>query len=327
MRAISVTWVGAVSDGTSLPGNSASVRSVFAECDEITDDRAIRQGDIFEWLSSSSDPYRFLALVVTADCDIAHAKHRGILSYVPILPFFDYLRLFYLPKLIERGMRPLADQLTKALLAKQVTDEIRRYQVVNRPEFPDPISEQAAIHWVGSRDPIEIADELRISDPKARETFINLVADYSFVDTALRSQLYDDQVEAIIRLRTRGGSLTSENATKVIWKEIHDRVKNLPGDAFFIGCVTARFSRGHVAYLRLVREVSDDEVAIKQTDLQPGSKDRAKRIARMRSPYIFRLTQQLAAVFGAVGLPTEYEDHRQRIVEELATNRVENTGP
>jgi hypothetical protein len=310
-----------MSDGTAFPGNAASGFLMFAECEEITDDRAIRQGDVFEWLGSPTDPYRFLGLVVTADCDIAYAKHRGMLSYVPIMALTDYLRLFYLPNIIERGMISLAGELTKALLAKQVTDQIRQYQIANRPEFPDPISEQAAIHWVVGRDPVDIADELQILGPKAREEFLALVTDYTFVDAALNGELFADQVEAIMRLRIRSG-LTLEQASKVIWNEIHTTVRRLPGDAFFIGYVTARFSSGNVAYLRLVREIRDDQLAIRQSDLHGGSKAQAKRIARMRSPYIFGLTQQLAAVFGAVGLPTEYEDHRQRIVEQLATNHV-----
>jgi hypothetical protein len=300
---------------------AASGSSMFAECEEITDDRPIRQGDVFEWLGSSTDPYRFLALIVTADCDIAYSKHRGVLSYVPILLLSDYLRLFYLPKIIERGVIRLGDQLTKALLAKQVTEQIRQYQIANRPEFPEPISEQSAIRWVKGREPTDIADELQIIDPKEREKFLTLVTDYIFIDAALHSELFADQIEAIMRLRIRSGQ-TIDQSKKAIWNELHATVRGLPGDAFFIGHVAPRFSSGHVAYLRLVREIHDNQLAIKQTDLQTGSKAEARRIARLRSPYIYSLTQQLAAVFGAVGLPTEYEDHRQRIVEELATNHV-----
>lgn len=77
----------------------------FSECHDVSDDRPIRQGDVFEWVSPSTDPLKFLGLVVTADCDIANAKHEGILSYVPILRFVDYLRLFSLPQEILLSSR------------------------------------------------------------------------------------------------------------------------------------------------------------------------------------------------------------------------------
>ena len=44
----------------------------------------------------------------------------------------------------------------------------------------------------------------------------------------------------------------------------------------------------------------------------------------MRSPYIYRLTQQLAAVFTAIGLPLEYESNRADVLAALQENDCED---
>src|SRR5256885_8963072 len=66
-------------------------QSQFSECTPNTDAAPLHQGDIFHWLASV-DPWSKFGLIITADCDIRKNKHRGILSYVPILTLRDYLR-------------------------------------------------------------------------------------------------------------------------------------------------------------------------------------------------------------------------------------------
>jgi hypothetical protein len=74
---------------------------------------------------------------------------------------------------------------------------------------------------------------------------------------------------------------------------------------------------GWIAYLRLVREIQHDQVAVRQPDLRRKATT-AKRVARLRSPYIYRLTQQLIDVFAAIGLPSEYEESRSSLVDALS---------
>src|SRR4051812_43937524 len=59
----------------------------------------LRQGDVFRWtLRGEPDRWRAYGIVVTADCDFANAKHRGVLSYCPILPLADFLAIHWLPE-------------------------------------------------------------------------------------------------------------------------------------------------------------------------------------------------------------------------------------
>lgn len=253
---------------------------IFSECEALTDDRPIRQGDVFAWLNGGGDPWRTLGAIVTANCDIAQQKHRGVLSYVPILRLDDYLRLFYLPKRLERALRPLVGELNKT---------IREYQAANRPDFPEALSDAAAQAWARERDAEEIADELRIPDAKARGTFTDLVREYQAMYVALENELYAEQVDALARVRVRRQGVTSEKARDSTFQEIHDSMETLPGDCFFIGRIGSEYFDGHVAYLRLVREIQDNQVAIRQSDLRAGAPVVARRISRLSSPYVYRL--------------------------------------
>jgi len=73
-------------------------------CEEIARAAALHQGDIFEWLESRQTG-DIAGVVVTADCDLEKRKHRGRVSYVPVVTLAAYLRVHYLPhKLAPRRL-------------------------------------------------------------------------------------------------------------------------------------------------------------------------------------------------------------------------------
>jgi hypothetical protein len=280
----------------------------FSECHVIEDDRRIRQGDVFEWLGKArSDPWTNLGIVVTADCDIVHEKHRGILSYVPLLDLRDYLALFHLPAKVERAAVPIREQLVKA---------IRILQAERFPEFPEPISDSAALRWVREATIEGVVDELSVPAGKDRDRLVAVGADHAMAEHGLSTGTFDVLLNALVHLRVRqaGGK---EQVLSKIWQEIETLVAGLPGDAFYIGSLGPERGRGYVAYLRLVREIEQGRIAVRQTDLRDSGVC-AKRIAALKSPYVYRLTQQVADVFAAVGLPKEYEDARRDLVRRTA---------
>lgn len=284
----------------------------FSECHAVDDDRRIRQGDVFQWLENSGrDPWTELGVVVTADCDITHEKHGGILSYVPLLDLRDYLALFQLPAKVDRATLPIREQLVRT---------IRTLQVERAPGFPEPVSEAAALRWVRDVSAEGVANELNVPTGKGRDRFIALGADYAVAEASLRAGTFDVLLNALVHVRMRQAG-SREQVLSKIWQEIETSVAALPGDAFFIGSIGPHQGRGYVAYLRLVREIEQGRIAVRQTDLR-DSAFRAKRIAALKSPYVFRLTQQLAEVFAAIGLPSEYEDARRDLLRRAAQGSV-----
>ena len=226
----------------------------FSECDDVTDDSALVQGDVFEWLERKDDPWLQFGVIVTANCDILHQKHRGILSYVPVLAIEDYLRIFFFPSVLRKGVKSIAEQLGRTLLADEVADAIRAYQAENFPDFPEPLADSVALQWALTLTPDGLADELRITDAGPRNKFVTLVEDFRAVEAAVTGETYAAQWNALIRLRVRQGA-AAEKAREKIWSDIRASMKDLAGDRFFLGRLGSVPGDGWIAYLRLVREI------------------------------------------------------------------------
>jgi hypothetical protein len=283
-----------------------AVDSDFSECEEISDGRPLRQGHIFEWLKCD-EPWKLLGVIVTADCDIVERKYVGVLSYVPVLDVRDYLSLFVFPNFIQRGLRPTGAELATL---------IRRYQAKNHPEFSVPLSSEAALAWAASVSADELASELQIDDGRDRAKFMELAQAYLELRSVSNAGNYDDMIGVLAKARIRAGG-----KEETFWKDIQNIVDNLPGDCFYLGRVSSAHKRMYVAYLRLVREVREPEIALLATDLEKPEVS-AKRISRLTSPYVYRLTQQLGDVFASIGLPEDYERNRTGCTNTLRALRV-----
>lgn len=279
---------------------------IFSECFQVHDDRAIRQGDIFEWLLPSEDSsWSKMGIVVTANCDIVKEKHNGIISYVPVLELRDYLAQFFLTKRISPALDDLGGQLVK---------NIHKLQKKYLPQFPQPMSKENALRWVLDSTTEELVSQLGVPAGQSHDTFVTIVNDYVRCKLDLLDGSFDRLLNGLIRIRIRNTPKARAQVMADIWKEIESFVINLPGDAFFLGNILDGYPSGFIAYLRLIREANQHQIAIKQTDLRDGTM-KAKRIACLSSPYIYRLTQQLASVFSDIGLPAEYEKARVDVVK------------
>lgn len=278
------------------------------ECLPATDDAPLRQGDVFEWIPRPvDDSFRQYGLIVTADCDLAHEKHQGIISYVPVFSLRDYIRLFDLPKKVDI-------QLEKA--GEALAGGVRKMQK-NLPGFEVPMSASTVLEWVERKKPEDVLAALGIQDSPKSERVANLIRVYDALLQSREEGSFDDQLEALVLRQAHVSDGDLGKARQQVMSRVVDSVAKLPGDAFFVGCITDDEPLGHVAYLRMVREINHDEVAIRVTGLDGA---RAKRVSRMQSPFLYRLTQQLGDVFASIGLPADYEAQRRRIAEALATS-------
>jgi hypothetical protein len=215
------------------------------------------------------------------------------------------LMLSFLPRRAERGIRALIPELAALL---------RRIQAQRLPAFPDPLSDAAAEAWVLRTAPTDIAAELSLTGEDA-DKFIELATLRRDLAEAVERGDFKRLADTLIRIR--GRTTAVEKASDGFWAEVEAHFRDLPGDAFFIGTVGEGQRAGYVAYLRMVREIRQPEIAIRFSDTR-GETARARRIARLTPPYVHRLTQQLGDVFAAIGLPTEYEDRRSECIASLA---------
>ena len=106
-----------------------------------------------------------------------------------------------------------------------------------------------------------------------------------------------------------------QHQLKNIWKNYQAKLRSLPGDLFFLNEVGPDRSGGFIVYLRRVAELSPEAIAIRPLERNARL---ATRISRLRPPFRYRLTQQLAAMFADIGLPREYEHRTVATVANLA---------
>jgi predicted DNA-binding ArsR family transcriptional regulator len=112
-----------------------------------------------------------------------------------------------------------------------------------------------------------------------------------------------------------GDSKTLEKSASTVASDLASTLKKLPGDALFLNEVSPEHVQGYVVYLRRVIEVNEN--AIVRTQARLPSDARYLRASRLRSPYVYALSQQFGAVFSAIGLPTVYESARDALITSL----------
>lgn len=279
----------------------------FCECVEASDDLPLRQGDVLEAVSHPVEPELRWAIVVTADCDIAQLKHNNTISYVPLLPLDFYLSAFFVPKRVEKGIHQLRREL-----AHQASEFLRL-----RNAGASDLSEQALEIWAKDTTAVEIAQALQIEPGRKHDGFVALMKLLQRGLTAVGTTELRKGLEFLSGLKQHN-KVPADKAVHQVHQDIEGYLKSLPGDAFFIANVDPQRETGDgfVAYLRILRELRPIQVALKPADLRSGDVT-MKRIARLTSPYVYRMTQQLASVFASIGLPTAYEVERDRITTNL----------
>lgn len=277
----------------------------FGEFDETFDemDPEIRQGDVVQLVHpAEEDPESewasHLGVVVTANCDLVYGKHAGLLSYVPIVPVAVYLRLLMLPRILASQLAD-AERLVQEALpdGAGVPTADRIMELVSLGESTSGLF--ASFDGGGN---VDVAVEcFRMAFEAARS--------YDTRDSFEESIRRVDALFSGLR-EVRGKPAQPVGAQ--LGKELRSRlVKGLPGDCMFFAQPTPGQPSGHVAYLRLIREIREDRIATSAvSERKLGNAIAARRIGRLQLLYLHRLTQQMAQVFTEIGLPTDYEQSR-----------------
>lgn len=282
---------------------SETPESSFSECAVATDDLPLRQGDVLAAIEPTAIP---LGIVVTADCDIAQLKHNNTISYVPLFALPKFLATFYIPRRLDRALQQLRQDLTSKLtVIRQKTRS-----------GSSPFSPEAIDVWVDGSDAATIAASVETPQGE-QETLVALINTYKKVREARDSADLNVGMDTLASIAVYRGA-TREKALAKIQDDIQGYLRSLPGDAFFIGNIGAEAESrtGFIAYLRILRELDPSTVALRTADLR-SAEVRTRRIARLKSPYVYRLTQQLASVFASIGLPTIYETERDRLAKAV----------
>jgi hypothetical protein len=254
----------------------------------------LRQGDVFEWRLQQNDPWRRWGVIVTADCDLHRSKHRGVLSYVPILSIDAFLSTHWIPDQVERQFEHHGNS-TRALINR----------VSGRGEGEDTgISLGAFSDWL-VRDGIDgIVASLPGVDEGSRRDLIQRLELCRDVKSLREAVSLRDHVRALAAFLAKASRGDAPVAEERLWQQIAAFMLRLPGDAFFLDLLSPAYNTGYVACLRRIHEINASQFP--ESPLEAEAVD-VVRISRMNAPYKYRLTQQLAAVFTDIGLPDSHQ--------------------
>ena len=262
------------------------------EYDGILDAAPLRQGDIFEWVGSAYErPWRGLGVVVTADCDMARNKMDNVVSFVPLLSFEDYLWHVWREKRFAQQRMLALGELTR-FINKQLTKLGR-----------DEITSQAVEDWAALGNVAGIADALGISDVNLRSKLEAIMGRYLDLDAVLAGRKPD---RLLLERACEHLKKTGQTANEFLAQDFQSTLSKLPGDVFYLSQIREQ-DGGVFAMLRHIRQCGLEEIAVDPDQIRFGSAS-ARRFARLRAPFKYALTQQLARVFADIGLTPAYDE-------------------
>jgi hypothetical protein len=201
-----------------------------------------------------------------------------------------------MPRRLARIEETLGDRLVSLM---------RKAQKAHLPEFDSPLTPERCQQWVLQSELAKIANTLRLS---ADETaaFIPLAESFRRISDSLDAPL-SEQCEAFCSASEVMGKSARSTKEKLM-ADLASHLKDLPGDAMFLNSLMDDAEEGYVVYLRLLVGLNDRQVATRAA--QRSFQITHERFTHLKSPYLYRLTQQLGSVFSAIGLPEEYEASR-----------------
>lgn len=260
------------------------------EClEQCRAESTLSQGDVIVW-EESQDFQSKAAVVVTADCDLAKGKHWGRITVVPMVPVAHYMEEVYLPKQLA-----LQGPDLYKMFAKEVHRELQATE-------EDPPSDDALESLLSLE---ALPASLNASDlPK-------LHALLRHARGLTKSMTSAEALDNSLRL-------LNPNVKALSASRIRTFLDKPPGDCMVLPHLPGLDPGLTVAFLRAMREVRDQDIATKTSEM---AKNRAKRIGRLVPVLRYRLTQMLAQVFSDIGLPDEYEvklkNERVKFVESI----------
>jgi hypothetical protein len=260
------------------------------EClEQLESDNTLSQGDVIVW-EENQDFQSKAAVIVTADCDLAKGKHWGRITVVPLVPIENYLEEVYLPKQLALLEKDLA-----VLFAKAVHQTLK---VEGPPPSDDALESLVSLDALPV--PWDTSDRAKLAHALLRHA-----------RGLTKSMTSAEALDEALRLRSPGVKALSAH-------RIGTFLEKPPDDCMVLPQLPGLVPGLHVAFLRAMREVRDQDIATKTSEIAPNH---AKRIGRLVPVLRYRLTQMLAQVFSDIGLPDEYEatvkEERVKFVESI----------
>lgn len=278
----------------------------MTECGQPNQTEPIRQGDIFIWENwKKRDPWDQMGVILSADCDIAQSKLPGFFTYAPILTLQQYVSDIWATKKL------------KHLFNKCVEDAIKTIHGFHKRINPTatPLSQEALENWVLRKGHTDIIDTLNLSNQKEIKRITNLCKVLTICWPIINNNEHATQLlDALAQSLSLLNNQTIDQSKSTILKQSNNEISGGSHDVFFISSVPGIDELGFMVMLRYLHQLPTNILTSSITNARenPG---KAIRIARLLPTFKYAMTQQFSFLFSRIGMPVEYENDLQFIVE------------
>ncbi len=260
------------------------------------------QGDIIriEHAGPSTDPT--LGVVINADCDLANRKLDGVIAYLPMYPFKDYLARFWAPGHIAE----VRDQATSKVI-KALGDEGHAAENLHA--------------WIVT-DGAEAVGSVLAKSPRLKRSHITgLVHDIRRLAIALEDEVDPfSRFLALCRVEPDGPAYTRTHlsAARKAMGEGHFQISDL----------VEHPDIGFVIRMRRIYTIAEGlcfRSRAEQLARSGGAETTAVRIGRLTELYRFKVAQLFAQQFSRIGLPDEITALGTLAIEDIASEVAKDT--
>lgn len=261
-----------------------------------------RQGDILFIESVQNDPLPLMGLIINADCDLANEKTDGVIAYLPIYSFREYLEIFWTPKYLNT----YAETTIKKILTLIKADDTEADNLLSWISHSEAENIIAKLSSLNSLKPTQV-EEIKSCIYKLQIC----------IDTSL---------PPLIRLCHL--CKKEKDPDKALKKQLSGAKNAMGNDHFFINDMVGQEDVGFVIRMRRIYTILKKHCftsKAEQGSSSDGKTTTAVRVARLMPLYQFKVAQIFAQQYSRIGLPDEITAMCDVAIEIVTSSLLQET--
>jgi hypothetical protein len=261
----------------------------------------LRQGDILRIEDQASlGRSERLGVVINADCDLANRKTDGVVAYLPLYTFRDFMESFWLHDYFN-------------VVCKSATDKI-----LQSTKLTSEYGEQLC-SWLAADSATEVGTKIKTKFAIKR----NL--EKEFDGNIMRISICLDPTKAPFEIFKEICRLEND-PEKAARTQIRAAKKNLGDGHFFFSDLVGHDAVGFIIRMRRIYTIDADCCFISNAAkmaASSGTRPTALRFATFNPIYQFKIAQLFGLQFSRIGLPDEVADLSELAIDDLVSQVIQ----
>ncbi|BBB70173.1 hypothetical protein UNDYM_5920 (plasmid) [Undibacterium sp. YM2] len=257
----------------------------------------LRQGDIIKIFNVDTQQHPSLGVIINADCDLENNKLDGVIAYLPIFSFEEYLTKFWLRTFVASKLENSLKKFSSFLV----------YNDQEQSDLKDWLSSDPLEKVIAKLDP----DISKLNSKNKTAAIIELTTLYKCLTADLNN----------LEILTYFCELKKPAHNDAAIKMVLDAKKSMPDDHFFLSDIIDEKRIGFVIRMRRIYTIQADFCFRSEAEMRTkatGTVTTAARKVRLTPLYQFKVAQLFASQYSRVGLPNDITDLGQLVIEDMA---------